>query len=321
MRKLARFTATLAIGALALGLSGCGNDKSSTPTKGDSNQVTIVTNGSWTLGKESLAKAKVATGQEIRLVNGEESGTLDSKLILRKDSPLGDLAVGLTTNNVVKVAKAGVIAPSKVKVPSSAEKYLIKEAEGALPLDRSDVCANYDIAYFKDHNLTVPENFDDLLKPEYKGLTVIENPAKSDTGLGMLLATVQEKGKDGYLKYWKDLMANGSKAAASFLGYRPFLSAAAAAEFGMEIGEREQLAIAPGGLKMCLAGQGVAANARDLRVRRGKYLAEVSWQQGSEEYLGQAEAGLGLHLSKKQTLQAVGLQIQRSETCVVPVSS
>ncbi|MDU1224829.1 ABC transporter substrate-binding protein [Varibaculum cambriense] len=183
------------------------------------------------------------------------------------------------------------------------------------------MCANYDIAYFKDNNLKVPENFDDLLKPEYKGLTVIENPAKSDTGLGMLLATVQEKGKDGYVKYWKDLMANGTKAAASFLGYRPFLSAAAAAEFGMEIGEREQLAIAPGGLKMCPAGQGVAANARDLRVRRGKYLAEVSWQQGSEEYLGQAEAGLGLHLSKKQTLQAVGLQIQRSETCVVSVSS
>ena len=321
MRKLARFTATLAIGALALGLSGCGNDKSSAPTKGDSNQVSIVTNGSWTLGIESLAKAKAATGQEIKLVNGEESGTLDSKLILRKDSPLGDLAVGLTANNVVKVAKAGVIAPSKVKVPSSAEKYLIKEAEGALPLDRSDVCVNYDIAYFKDNNLKVPENFDDLLKPEYKGLTVIENPAKSDTGLGMLLTTVQEKGKDGYVKYWKDLMTNGTKAAASFLGYRPFLSAAAAAEFGMEIGEREQLAIAPGGLKMCPAGQGVAANARDLRVRRGKYLAEVSWQQGSEEYLGQAEAGLGLHLSKKQTLQAVGLQIQRSETCVVSVSS
>ena len=72
MRKLARFTACLAVGALALGLSGCGNDKSSTPTKGDSNTVTMVTNGSWTLGKESLAKAKAATGQEIKLVNGEE---------------------------------------------------------------------------------------------------------------------------------------------------------------------------------------------------------------------------------------------------------
>ena len=43
-------------------------------------------------------------------------------------------------------------------------------------------------------------------------MTVIENPAKSDTGLGMLLATVQQKGEDGYVKYWKDLMANGSKA-------------------------------------------------------------------------------------------------------------
>ncbi|MDK8274093.1 ABC transporter ATP-binding protein [Varibaculum cambriense] len=113
----------------------------------------------------------------------------------------------------------------------------------------------------------------------------------------------------------------GSQAAASFLGYRPFLSAAAAAEFGIEIPGDTQLAVAPGGLKMCLAEQGIAANARDLRVRRGKYLAEVAWRQGSEEYSGQAEAGLGLHLSKKQTSQEVGLQIQRSETCVVPVTA
>ncbi|WP_122820174.1 ABC transporter ATP-binding protein [Varibaculum vaginae] len=113
----------------------------------------------------------------------------------------------------------------------------------------------------------------------------------------------------------------GSKAAASFLGYRPFLSAGAAAQFGMQIPTDSQLAVAPGGLKMCPLGQGIAATARDLRVRRGKYLAAVSWRQGNEVYVGQAEAGLGMHLSKKRTSQAVGLQIQRSETCVVPVLS
>lgn len=110
----------------------------------------------------------------------------------------------------------------------------------------------------------------------------------------------------------------GSKAAAVFLGYRPFLSAEAAAQFGIEIPEGSQLAIAPGGLKMCPAGQGIAATARDLRVRRGKYLAEVSWRLGSEEYSGQAEAGLGIHLSKKQSQQKVGLKVQRDETCIVP---
>ncbi|MFQ8870813.1 MAG: thiamine ABC transporter substrate binding subunit [Varibaculum timonense] len=212
MRKLAQFASVLAAGALALGLSGCGSEKNSSEAKSDSGTVTIVTNGSWTLGKEALAKAKAATGQDIKLLNGEESGTLDSKLILRKDSPLGDMAVGLTANNIVKVAKAGVVAPNKVRVPASAEKYLVKQAEGALPLDRSDVCANYDIDYFKTHNLKVPQNYDDLLKPEYKGLTVVENPAKSDTGLGMLLATVQQKGADGFLQYWKNLVANGAKA-------------------------------------------------------------------------------------------------------------
>lgn len=117
---------------------------------------------------------------------------------------------------------------------------------------------------------------------------------------------------------WKN---PASKAAASFLGYRPFLSQMAAAEFGIEIPTGTLLGLAPGAIKMVPAGQGIPASAQELRVRRGKYLAEVSWQVGGEEYGGQAEAGLGIHLSKKESVQEVGLQVQRGETCVVPLAT
>ena len=113
----------------------------------------------------------------------------------------------------------------------------------------------------------------------------------------------------------------GSKVAASFLGYRPFLSPAAAKDFGIEIEDGTELGLAPGALRMGTDGQGIAARANNLRVRRGKYFAEVTWRHGNEEYSGQAEAGLEMQLSKKQAHQEVALQIYRDGTCVVPLVS
>jgi thiamine transport system substrate-binding protein len=40
----------------------------------------------------------------------------------------------------------------------------------------------------------VPQSLEDLTKPEYKGLLVVENPATSSTGLAFLLATVAHFG-------------------------------------------------------------------------------------------------------------------------------
>ena len=47
------------------------------------------------------------------------------------------------------------------------------------------------------------------MKPEYKGLLVVENPATSSPGLAFLLATVARFGREGYLDFWKSLNQNG----------------------------------------------------------------------------------------------------------------
>jgi thiamine transport system substrate-binding protein len=49
---------------------------------------------------------------------------------------------------------------------------------------------------------------EDLIKPEYRGLTVVENPATSSPGLAFLLATISRFGRNGYIDYWKALKAN-----------------------------------------------------------------------------------------------------------------
>ena len=54
----------------------------------------------------------------------------------------------------------------------------------------------------------VPQSLEDLTKPEYNGLLVVENPATSSTGLAFLLATVAHFG-DSFTDYWQALKDNG----------------------------------------------------------------------------------------------------------------
>jgi thiamine transport system substrate-binding protein len=96
-------------------------------------------------------------------------------------------------------------SPALAAIP---EQYKLDESNRALPVDYGDVCINYDKAYFADKNLAVPQSLEDLTRPEYRGLLVVENPATSSTGLAFLFATVAHFG-DGFPDYWQALKDNG----------------------------------------------------------------------------------------------------------------
>ena len=53
------------------------------------------------------------------------------------------------------------------------------------------------------------------VKPEYKGLLSVSNPATSSPGLAFLLATIAAKG-DGWEDYWSALAANDLRVTASW---------------------------------------------------------------------------------------------------------
>lgn len=53
-----------------------------------------------------------------------------------------------------------------------------------------------------------PTSLSDLIQPEYKNLTVIENPATSSPGLAFLLTTIGHIGEEDYLAYWEALREN-----------------------------------------------------------------------------------------------------------------
>ena len=57
-------------------------------------------------------------------------------------------------------------------------------------------------------NLEVPQDWDDLLKPEYKGLIWLSNPATAGTAKLVINTMVQMKGHDAAMEYFKALDAN-----------------------------------------------------------------------------------------------------------------
>lgn len=205
--------ATLALAACSTAAPAASPTASPTPTAPTwSTKLTVVTHESFALDAALLARFKADTGYEVTFVAPGDAGTLVNQLVLTKDAPLGDVVFGLDNTFAGRALKEGVVAPYQAQGITAADAAPLQaDASHALtPIDYGDVCVNADKAWFAAKGLALPATLDDLARPEYKGLLVVENPASSSPGLAFLAATVGAKG-DGYLDYWGRLRDNGVK--------------------------------------------------------------------------------------------------------------
>jgi thiamine transport system substrate-binding protein len=172
----------ITLSAVLISLSGCS-------INADKNSLTVVIHDSILITDEQLAEFKQQTGIEVNLVKAGDAGAMTNKLILTKDQPIGDAFYGIDNTFL------GAAAEAKILGDYSA-------------IDFGDVCFNYDKTWFSTHEQAAPETIEDLIKPEFKGLTVVENPSTSSTGLAFLIATVGKYGDAAWLNYWEKLKAN-----------------------------------------------------------------------------------------------------------------
>src|SRR3954471_969707 len=100
--------------------------------------------------------------------------------ILSKANPLGDVMFGVDNTFLGRALDANIFepyeSPSAKDVP---DEFKLDPKNRVTPIDYGDVCLNYDVAYFADKKLALPESLADLTKPEYKSLLAVENPASS----------------------------------------------------------------------------------------------------------------------------------------------
>ena len=185
------FAALAIVATTAAALTGC----SAPATKA----VALVSHDSFIIPDNLINQFKTETG--FYLEGGAklgDAGTLTNKLVLTKDNPVADVVFGID-NTFAGVANANGIIDGEL-----------------VPIDYADVCFNYDKQWFATKGITPPSSWRQLTEPKYKGLTVLENPATSSTGLAFLFSTIAALGEDGWPGWWAELKANDVKVAAGW---------------------------------------------------------------------------------------------------------
>ncbi|MEE9436604.1 MAG: thiamine ABC transporter substrate-binding protein [Candidatus Adiutricales bacterium] len=171
--------------------------------------VTIMSHDSFNISKEVVSDFEKQNNVTLKFLKAGDAGAALNKAILSKRHPMADVFFGVDNTFLSRALKADIFEP--YNSPLLADVYddlKLDPGNRMLPVDFGDVCLNYDKKWFVNKGISPPKTLDDLIKPEYKGLTVVENPATSSPGLSFLLATIGRFGEDGYLDYWKKLKAN-----------------------------------------------------------------------------------------------------------------
>ncbi len=175
-------------------------------------QVRVMTHDSFDISEETIAAFEEQHNARVEILQAGDAGAVLNQAILSADNPLADVLYGVDNTLLSRALEADILDPYDSPLLGEIPDNLELDAEHrVLPVDYGDVCLNYDKGWFAEQGLTPPADLEDLVKPEYRGLTVVENPATSSPGLAFLLATIGRFGQVGdytYLDYWTDLRDN-----------------------------------------------------------------------------------------------------------------
>ena len=201
----------LVISACAPSAQGTPTAPPQTPTSGPTagRTLAVMTHGAFAVSEEVVTAFENANNATVRFILSGDTGTAVNKAILSKDAPIADIFYGLDNTFLSRALTEGIFepydSPLLAQIP---DQFKLDPQNRALPVDYGYVCPNYEKAYFEQNNLQPPQNLEDLIKPEYKSLLVVENPATSSPGLAFQLATIGHFGEDQYLDYWRSLVDN-----------------------------------------------------------------------------------------------------------------
>ena len=174
--------------------------------------LTVMTHDSFDVSEEVVAAFQESCNCEVQFLQSGDTGLMLNQAILSKDNPLADVVYGIDNTFLSRALEGDILeayeSPALVDIRDDLE---LDPTYHMLPVDYGDVCLNYDKGWFQERGMTPPADLAALTQAEYKGLTVVENPATSSPGLAFLLATIGHFGEAGdydYLDYWADLRAN-----------------------------------------------------------------------------------------------------------------
>jgi len=192
-------------------LTACTNAADITQIRPPITTLSVITHDSFSISENLVAKFEQENNVKISFLKSGDTGAALNRVILMQlnGTPAGDVFYGIDNTFLSRALENEIFeayeSPLLAKIP---QEFKLDPQMRALPVDYGDVCINYDKSWFANKDLAVPQNLEDLVKPEYAGLLAVENPAVSSPGLSFLLATIVHFGEDGYLEYWRQLVEN-----------------------------------------------------------------------------------------------------------------
>jgi thiamine transport system substrate-binding protein len=198
---------SIALVALVV-LSSCSTTKSN---KRDS--IVLLAYDSFVLSKGVLEDFTKTTGIPVKLVTQGDTGELVNSAILTKDDAESGVLWGIDKTFLTRAIKEKLFVSYVSKNAKDIEPSLraLIENNEVTPVDRGDVCVNYDKAALKKAGVPAPTSLAELADPKYRGMLVIPSPATSSPGLAFLFATIVAADENGWVAYWERLKANDVK--------------------------------------------------------------------------------------------------------------
>ncbi|MCC7130228.1 MAG: thiamine ABC transporter substrate-binding protein [Anaerolineae bacterium] len=191
-------------------LAGCATAKEApVAPAAEVRTLRVMTHDSFAISEGVLAAFETENNVKVQFLKSGDTGATLNKAILAKNNPLADVLFGVDNTFLSRALEEDIFDPYPSPLLAEIDDaFKLDASQRALPVDYGDVCLNYDKAFLAERNLAPPTSLTDLTRPEYKSLLVVQNPATSSPGLAFLLATIANFGEDGYLDYWKKLVAN-----------------------------------------------------------------------------------------------------------------
>ena len=207
----------IAVAVVGMILASCGGGETSdettttTTTAAETpDTLTIMSHDSFAGGvtEETFGPFTADTGIEVEVLPAGDAGSMVNQAILTADNPVADVLFGIDDSFLSRAFEAGIFAPyESPRLEDVPDDLVLDDEHRVTPIDRGDVCINYDLEFFSGE-LPPPLNLEQLTKPEYANLLVVEHPGTSSPGLAFLLSTIATFGEDGWQQYWRDLVAN-----------------------------------------------------------------------------------------------------------------
>lgn len=202
--------------ALSLLVSACGKSASTNAAGekgsagGDAQELTV-----YTALEDDIIKDYLKTYKEkypnVKLnIVRDSTGVVTAKLLAEKDNPQADVVWGLAATSLLVLDQENMLEPY---APAGVDRIqlLFKDTQEVphwVGIDAWETAFVVNKVEMEKRNLPIPQSYADLVKPEYKGLITMPNPASSGTGFLTIAGLMQLDGQDKAWSYLDQLNDN-----------------------------------------------------------------------------------------------------------------